>query len=540
MEADRGNPDLRIKLTWLTVFRTIATTLLLTATVVRLLSRPASEGLSTSDSLSFLLIGLVYLLNIIYGVVLQRGRAGPLAAYMQVLVDVVLATCLVYLTGGAESPFTFTYSLAVVAASILLWQRGALIAAASSSVAFGALALLIQARVLHTPGGMSEVSSSRLVFLLVTNALAQFLIAALASYLSRQLSAAGGLLSEREADLKELVGLQNQIVAAMPSGLITCEADGKITFINPAAATIFGLREGLRPVQIEELIPDVLRLRPRTPRGEVSVDTADGPRTLGLTVAPLEGKTGSLLIVFQDLTNLRRIEDDLRRIDHLASLGRLSAQLAHEIRNPLAAMRGSAQMLGAEAREDPASAKLANILVRESDRLSTLLDDFLRFARPPPPNRVAGSLKALVSETVEMLRADPMARGIEVEEELAEVQAAVDAGQLRQVVINLLRNAFAAVGPGGKVKVQLDEQPLTIRIHVWDSAGSIPSSDLVRVFDPFFSTREGGTGLGLSTAHSIVSAHGGMMKVSSSKKQGTEFLIELPKSEASVRARAQN
>ncbi|MHB8876190.1 MAG: two-component system sensor histidine kinase NtrB [Myxococcaceae bacterium] len=516
-------------MTWLTLFRTVATTLLLGATVARLLSGPAAAEFSRDESASFFLIALVYILTLIYGLVLRRGTAGRGVAYAQVLGDVLLATSLVYLTGGADSPFTFAYSIAVVAASILLYQRGALIAAMASSVAFATLIVVVQIGLVRAPPGSSVLPTGRLMFLLVSNVLAQFLIAALASYLARQLSMAGGQLSAREADLRELVDLQNRIVEAIPSGLITTEADGCITFVNPAAVAILGIDgPAARGRPIEEFIPDVHHVKPGTRRAELLVHTGGGPRIIGLAVTTLEGKKRSTLIVFQDLTDLRRAEDEMRRVDHLASLGKLSAQLAHEIRNPLASMRGSAQMLAGEARSDDASKRLANILIRESDRLATLVDDFLRFARPGPPELMHQDLKLLVAETVEMLRADPMAGGIEIELALEDVQAQVDPAQIRQVLINLLRNAFAAVGAGGRVVVRVARQDGQARIGVWDSAGSIPPSDLTRIFDPFFTTRKNGTGLGLSTAHSIIQAHGGMIHVRSSPSEGTEFVVGLP------------
>jgi two-component system sensor histidine kinase PilS (NtrC family) len=270
----------------------------------------------------------------------------------------------------------------------------------------------------------------------------------------------------------------------------------------------------------------VLRVARNARRVELPVQTPAGRRILGMSVTPLENDEG-LLLVFQDLTDLRRMEDELRRSDHLAALGKLAAQLAHEIRNPLAAMRGSAQMLATDQGLDRTSIRLAEILVRESDRLSELVEEVLRFSRPPPPQLQMGPLDQLVRETVEMLRADPLARGVEVEEALTESSAAMDPAQLRQVLINLLRNAFAAVGPGGKVRVTVDTAEGGPRVRIWDSAGSIPAQDLDRIFEPFYTTREGGTGLGLSTAHSIIRAHGGMIQVSSSPEGGTEFVVGL-------------
>jgi two-component system sensor histidine kinase PilS (NtrC family) len=524
--------DLRRKLVWLTAFRTVTTTLLLGAFGIRLLSQPATEELVGQNVVPFVLIGLVYLVTLIFGLILRGGRIGQSAAYIQVLGDILLASSLVYITGGTESPFTFTYSMAVIASSILFNSPAPFIAAAMSSAAFISLSMLIRTNVLVRPALDSVPGpTDRFVFLLAANALAQFLIAALASYLSRQLRAAGGKLSVKEADLQKLGRLQRQILACMPSGLITCKSDGTISFINKAGSIILGLpTDGTTPENIERLIPGALKLNPGARRSETAVGTQSGQRVLGLSVAQLEGNEDSLLVVFQDLTELRRMEDELRRIDHLAALGTLAAQLAHEIHNPLASMRGSAQLLAAEADTDRESSRLAQILIRESDRLSALVEDFLRFARPPPPVMRACSLTQLVAETVDLLRADPLAAGVEIQMKLPEVWAPIDPDQIKQVLLNLLRNACAAVGPGGKVRIQLEQDGHGSRIRVWDSAGSIPESHLQSIFDPFFTTRESGNGLGLSIAHSIVQGHGGMIQVSSSPSSGTEFVVGFPNS----------
>ena len=532
-----SNPDhndLKVKLTWVVVFRTIAISLLLVVSVLRLVSNPQPGDLSSADSISFALIAGVYLVTLIYGLLLRKGLGVTRrAATAQVVGDITLASSLVYLTGGADSPFVFTYSLAVVGAAILLFRRGAFLTAAASSGAFVALSLAVQFGQLTLPAGSQPMSPSRLAFVLTTNALAQFLIAALAGYLAEQVSRAGGRLSAREADLKELVALQNRIVNAMPSGLITCDDKGLITFINPAAVAILGQAATDRgPLQMEEVLPGASRLPRTTRRAELSVDTPNGRRVLGLAVTPLEEQGGSLLVVFQDLTYLRRMQEELKRIDRLASLGRGSAQLAHEIRNPLASMRGSAQLLGDDVQNSPHLVRLAHIIVRESDRLAALVDGYLELARPPPPARENIRIDSVVAETVEMLRADPMTSGVVLEEILAPVDGLADAAQLRQVLINLLRNALTAVGKGGTVRVTVDEDSNQARIRVWDSAGSIPADDLTRIFEPFYTTSAAGTGLGLSTVHAIIQAHAGLIAVTSSASQGTTFTVALPKRSA--------
>lgn len=521
-----GEPELRVRLTWLSVFRTVATTLLLSVTALRLLAGPPRD-LSRRDSLAFAVIGLVYVLTLIYGLWLRRGRVGPSAAAVQVAGDILIASALVSLTGGAESPFAFTYSLAVIAASILLSQRGAFVTAAACSGVYGALVVTYLVRMGVQP---SAGMLARTGFNVASNVLAHFLIAALAGYLSRQLLATGGRLSASQADLRRLATLHEQILDSTPSGLLTCEEDGSVTFINRAALSILGLDgAAVKNTRVQELLPGLPGLE-RVPRSELKVDTPRGPRILGLTLAPLEGTGRSTrLIVFQDLTALRRAEDELRRADRLAALGTLAAQLAHEIRNPLAAMRGSAQMLAQDGAGDPGVARLTTILLRESDRLSRLVEEFLRFARPPPPRQRPMALDVLVRETAEMLQADPLGRGVSLAMDLPPVAALVDPDQIRQVLLNLLRNAFEAVGSGGRVRVSLAvAEGGMARLRLWDSAGAIPESHLGRIFEPFFTTRTGGTGLGLATAYSIVRAHAGSIQVTSSPEAGTEFTVELP------------
>lgn len=502
---------------------------MLVALAVRLLSGQRSAEPSRADSLFFLVIGAVYVATLAYGFALRRGAGSRIVAYVQVLGDVVLASCLAYLTGGPDSPFLFTYSLAVVAAAILLFRKGALLAATATSVAFVGLVGAIEAGLLAHPQGYLPLTTSRAAFAIGSHVLSQYLLAVLAGYLSEQVLSTGGRLVEREADIRELVDLQNRIVSAMPSGLVTCEADGRVTFINPAGATMLGqTREAVVGRPIDQILPGVLGLRPNTRRNELAIDSPGGKKTLGLMVTPLEARSQALLVVFSDLTEVRRMQDELKRIDHLASLGRMSAQLAHEIRNPLASMRGSAQLLAHDVPEGAPAARLAQVLLRESDRLALLVEDYLKLARPPPPQARVQRLDAVVAETVEMLRIDPVATGVMIEENLKPVQGYIDVSQLKQVLINLLRNALVAAGRGGRVKVQVSDEPGRVRIDVWDSAGSIPPEDLHRIFEPFYTTREGGTGLGLSTVHAIVKAHGGAIEVTSSKERGTTFSVGLP------------
>ena len=526
---------LKVRLVWLTVFRTVVTVVLLLFIGARRLSGPVAE-LSSVDTATFAVIGGVFALTVLYALALRGSQASPLAAYGQLLGDVVVASGLIFLTGALESPFTFTYSVAVIAAATVVGQRGALWFAAVSVVAFASLGLLVQVGVLAPPSGGQTLTPARFFFVLASNAAAQLFVAVLAGQLARQVAAAGGQVRQQEAQIQKLVGLQNEIVSAMPSGLLTFNGDGTVTFMNPAARAILGLPAGGQPPAVTALFPGLSRLSAEARRAELTIPTPQGQRVLGLAVTHLAAPVESTLVVFQDLTELRRAESLLQKSDHLASLGTLSAQLAHEIRNPLASMRGAAQLLADEVSASSSGVRLSGILLRESDRLAKLVDDFLRFARPPPPVLTRLDLGALVHETAELLRVDPLAQGVSLESPLAHVDGVGDAALLRQVLLNLLRNALQAARPGGRVKAWAAAAPSHGELHVWDSAGKIPPADLQRLFEPFFTTHEGGTGLGLSTAHSIVRAHGGEILVTSSPERGTEFVVVLPRSPATIAA----
>ncbi|HEY1905974.1 MAG TPA: ATP-binding protein [Myxococcaceae bacterium] len=522
-DAPDAGGSLRPRLVWVTAFRTAAATLLLAVYGVRLLSRPSIEALAGEDLVSLWLVGSIYLLVLVQALFLRDSKPGLRSALVHVAGDVAIATVLVFLTGGPESPFTFAYLLSVAGAAILLGQWGALAAAAACSASFLLLVAAISSGTLHSPVPIGTLSVGRLAFLCASNVLAQFLTAVLTGFLARQLTTAGGRLSARERDLRELTRLQQQILSAMPSGLLTCDVDGRITYVNRAAQQILGVDPSATPGDVEQLIPGVRTLFTGKPRSEVMVTTPAGRRILGLTVSALSAPPSPLLVVFQDLTELRRAEQELRRADRMAELGALSAQLAHEIRNPLAAMRGSAQLLSPGA--DPETERLVGILTREADRLGELVTDFLVFARPPAPVLRPCHLDELVRETIELISSDPLSSGVAIEVEPGALRAEVDPDQVRQVLLNLLRNALAAAGKGGRVRTFFSQVDGQVRIHVWDSGGSIATADLPRIFEPFFTKRAGGTGLGLSTVHSIVRAHGGQIQVSSSPGEGTEFVV---------------
>lgn len=504
---------------WLTLFRTVASTVLLVTLVARLLSEDLPEALSLTEWASFLLLGGLYGLTLLTSVLVRAGRVSRPIAWTQVVADVLLASALVALTGGNDSPFTFVYLLAIISSSVLLFRRGAFVALGLSVALYLLLLLLV---------APSAGSTARFLSQTAIQILAQTLVAVLTGFLAEQLVRAGGELTATEEHLERVTDLRDRIVEAMPSGLLTFDTRGRLTFANPAALAILALDRLPTGMEIERLLPGALgAVQGR--RTELEVDTEGGSRVLGLTQTRLGAPEGESLVVFQDLTELRRAQTELKRIDQLATLGRVSAQLAHEIRNPLAAMRGSAQLIQSSLAPSDPQQSLVGVIVREADRLEALVESYLRLARPPPPVLCEVRLDRLASETVDLLKNDPGNAGRRIEEALAPVSAMVDAGQIKQVVLNLLRNALLVTPSTRSVRVFTRETPEGAALGVWDPEGAIAPEDQERIFTPFFTTSSMGTGLGLSTARSIVHGHHGQLIVESSPQRGTTFTVILPK-----------
>jgi two-component system sensor histidine kinase PilS (NtrC family) len=386
--------------------------------------------------------------------------------------------------------------------------------------------------------------------------------AGLAGFLSRELVRTGSALVERTQDLEQLRTLHQRTVESLKSGLLTTDLDGRVTSFNQEAQRITGLsRAEALGRELEDVLPGVERLRPgvhvRDPgaRARMPFTGPDGHELhLGIGAYVLRDATDAPLgevVIFQDVTEVVAMERELRRSERLAAVGELSASIAHEIRNPLAAISGSIQVMQGKG---PASAaesqKLMGIVVREVDRLDRLISDFLQFARPGEPRIERVALAELVSEVLAMFEASrPAAVSVEValQDGLA-VHA--DPGQLRQVLWNLLVNAAQAMPQGGAVRIETrasagrspqegrssgrmdEDKPVWAEITVLDQGAGIPKEIVDRVFDPFFTTKAGGTGLGLAIVHRVIAEHHGVVRVErGSRGFRTAIRLSLPRAE---------
>jgi two-component system sensor histidine kinase PilS (NtrC family) len=448
----------------------------------------------------------------------------------QIAWDLLFTTLIVFLTGGIESPFAFLFILVILSASAFFQQRQTLIVAAASAILFGSLIDLQYFG--YLPLLTSNLPALHTVLYAVyANILAFFLTAFLGGILSARLRRSEEALKEKEIDYEELDRLNRAIVANIGSGLLTINPAGQIRVFNQGAERIIGMSQSeVYGRDVREILPEITIYDDtfiHTRRNEGAFVDGNGKKlTLGFTttlIAGVDKKEDNLLLSFQDLTHLKEIEEQLRRNDRLVAVGQLSAGLAHEIRNPLASISGSVQLLLEGGSMSANDQRLLQIVLREAERLNLLLGDFLRFARPTPPMLERHDLALLFDELIEVVKGDPRFSAIHFLKDYGSGEFLCDGGQLRQALLNLIINAAEALNGAGTIRLHADTNPLAIRVE--DSGPGLLPEVQKQLFNPFFTTKENGTGLGLATVHAIVSAHGGKIEVTRSTLGGAAFTL---------------
>jgi two-component system sensor histidine kinase PilS (NtrC family) len=540
------NVELEPRLRRLMLFRVVmVTTLLFIATYVE----AVSETLREVNPLYFVIVA-TYALTVAYALVLRMSPGHRAQAYAQLAGDLLIITALVHVTGGVRTGFLLLYPLAVLSATMLVSRRGALTLAGLATVLYGGLLLAVRSGLLSSQG-LAEVAAlpgRMLVYAIFVLGVACATVALLGSYLAESVQHAGRQLREAAVEVADLRELNQVIVDSIQSGLMTTDDQGRVLHVNVFGAAILG-RPGasLRGSPVREVLKTPLlgvsELRARAAtralaRLEVSYERPEGNRLdLGVSVTPLlAGSQGGYLVVFQDLTEVRRLEQEVRTKEKLAAVGEMAAQLAHEIRNPLGSIRGSAQVLMAEQDLGEEQGKLLAIISKESKRLSDTLNRFLYQARPSSP-RDPVDLRPLLDAAVTLLR-----NGAEVGSS-HEIEFDCDAGphvclgdpdQLTQVFWNLARNGLEAMPAGGRLRVSLRRAESNVVLSVRDEGRGIRHDEQSRVFEPFHSTSAMGTGLGLAIVFRIVREHGGDIGVRSAPQEGTQVDVRLPALEAAL------
>ena len=476
--------------------------------------------------------------------IVYRSALRPAFLYTQSVFDLAVVTAIVHVTGGGSSQFAALYILVIAAASLLLPFSGGLLIAALGCV-------LYIADVILTPGTQPDLA--------IWLQLGVFSAVALGSgYIAARLRQAGAGTEQLAAELVKVRLQAADILKNIRSGIVTVDAVGGLVYANPAASQLLGLKlddhVGSRVIEtISGAAPELARALDRaaqdgtrTSRAEGTITVRDRRFPIGLNTTSSEGDTGgapaTATAIFQDISDQKRLDSLNARAERLEAVAELSASLAHEIKNPLASIRSAIEQLARSPRTTVDERTLAELIVRESDRLSRLLSEFLDFARVRVTRLEPVDLAAVARGAASLAAAHPdRPSNVEVVCNGASDGMIVEGDEdlLHRAVFNLALNAVQASPQGGRVRVELaplsmDQVPSGvsfdlggIALRVSDDGAGIPAEIRDRLFDPFFTTKPGGSGLGLSIVHRAIEAHSGFVFVDSDDR-GTRVTVLLP------------
>ena len=539
-------PTLEQGLKRLMVFRVVMiTTLLLIAIYVE----SVSETLLRINPL-FFLIAATYFLTLVYALALRFIPHTTSQVYVQVILDLVVITGLIYLHGGAgtRAGFILLYPISVLSGSVLLHRNRGLILAAAASILYASVLAAVRTGRIPSGTGLVDVlymPIQQLVYSVFVAGVACVTVALIGSYLSQSLQSAGERLEEAVEQVADLRELNEIIVNSIQSGLASADVTGRILHLNGFGEGILGLRNAeargrtLKDVFGSDLLePSTLRVRAAN-RGLARLEVVYRHPTgdlvdIGVTVSKLETTEpagAGYLLVFQNLTDVKRLEQEVRVNEKLAAVGEMAAQLAHEIRNPLGSISGSAQVLMGEPNMSAEQNQLLAIITRESRRLSDALNQFLFQVRPASPTPGPVDLGPVIAEAVTLLRNAPevgSGHRIEFDADEGPHVCMADRDQMLQVFWNLARNALEAMPGGGVLRVRLRRRDHELVLAVEDEGRGIAAEDRLRIFEPFHSGAGRGTGLGLAIVYRIVQEHQGDIRVRSIRGKGTAVEVHLP------------
>ncbi len=520
-------------LAWLVKVRIIVITFLLG--IVLAISRLAGVG-KVPEHYFISVILLWYTIAVFHAVLLKMWRESRAQSLLQVFTDLAFATAVTYLTGGLDTWFNFLYPLIIIVASILLPRIWSYATALLSFIMFGTVVELSYIGLIpsYAASHGNEISLRIVIFI---NLLAYLLVAYLASSLSAKLRQADVELARKSGALENLQALHENIINCMSGGLITTDLEGRVTVLNASAEKLLG-SSGAATVgrSVADLFLDKLpKVGTSIERGEVRCLTPDGAeKTFAVNVTalavPERGEIG-YVYAFDDLTEVRRLEREIRMRDRLAAIGRMAAGIAHEIRNPLASIAGSVQVLSAISELNEEQRSLVDIVVRESDRLNAIVSDFLVYARDKAYRMLPTDIVPLLDDTLHLLETRA-ANGSQVtflhHYELGEAWAVVDAERMRQVFWNLGDHALRRMnGSGGTLTVTLTRATGVWRVSFSDTGPGFTVQETEKLFEPFQAKLEGSTGLGLAIVYQILQGHGAGISVYSLPGKGTEFVLDL-------------
>lgn len=509
----------------------------------------------TQQSISYFygIIALIYLLSLVFSVLSRIFTNHRVHIYLQTMTDVVMITALIYVTGGIRSTYAVFYPLVIIYSVLYLGRNGGLITASAASIFYGLLIDLEYYRVI-TPISHPYIweipDTAGHVFLRIfVNILSFYLIALLASFVVEKEKKTRALLAEKESAFNQLDLLYRSIIESIDAGILTIDLEGRIKSFNRAAEHITGWSfTSVENRRLQDIFPAWKELSVNSfndDNGSIkgrfempAVVIQDRRLILGCALSALRDnssqKIGDILI-FQDLTKVKEMEAVSERNRRLAFVGEMAAGLAHEIRNPLASISGSIQMLMKESSMGTTEGRLMQVIMRGKDQLEGFVKDFLLLARHNRGPHHEVLIGGVIGEVLEAARVMPdWNSNIEISDALEEGCAIKgNREEMRQLIWNLILNAAQAMPEGGRLAVGVRKKNLEthegLEIIVADNGVGITDENKKMIFEPFFTTKERGTGLGLAIVMRIVNSYGGNLLLESTSGIGTKFVIWFPK-----------
>ncbi len=540
---------LRRRLAVHTAVRLLVATVLLGAAVIVSLLNPGALPINPF----FFLVGLTYAVSLGFIGSLRFVDRLPWLTDVHFAIDAIVVSAAVMITGGVESLFAILYMLPIVAASTVQFRRGGLQVAGLSTILFIGV---VVAQYLAVNGYLRMPFEGLVVdnelppvnvaqYVVALNAFGFFAVAFLSGSLADRARRGEAQLEQATEEIADLQAFNQYVLDNLLSGLATADVENRLVTFNRSAMLITG-REGALP--IGERSADVLQLPPafaatlsqdlarvRSKRIDYVFRQPAGENIeIGLSVAALPLPDGSrgYLYTFQDVTEVRRFEQNARLQQRLAAVGEMAAGIAHEIRNPLASMSGSMQMLKQELPLSADQAHLMDIVLKESERLNQTIRSFLAYARPQRFSMQRLDLRPIVQETAILLRNSPeVDERHQIDVRLADepVYINADEAQIRQIIWNLATNGLRAMPNGGALCISAvydqlaDNKVAALRVE--DRGVGIAPEDVDSIFQPFRGSFGKGSGLGLAIVHRIVTDYGGHIEVKPRAEGGTEFRV---------------
>lgn len=488
------------------------------------------------------LIVAIYLLTLFYILGLKIGRAVIGQAYLQIVLDGIFLTGLIHWTGGIDSPFIFLYILPIVSAAVIITSRACIFIAIISALFYTLMVTLESLEIIRPFNPASYLDQGLVTYLLFLQVSMMVIISLLASYLSESLKRKG-------RELVELKSFTDEILNNIPDGVIAFDRLNRITYLNDFARHILKLPPGgeeimgrsildLWPVEDKREVISFSTLR-RHPvvEGETNFYFAKDKKVpIGYVGSRLYYEDGRLkggVIIFRDLSTLKAMEEAMKHKERFSAIGEMAAELAHEIRNPLAVLTGSLEILKEDLPISQESEALMELILKEAQGLNRIVSDFLRFSRPRELHLSSYNLRKLVEEALSLVKSHPHFSNrikINFNHNNINPEIKLDPDEIRQAFFNLSLNAIEAMPNGGNltIKIERDTKEKVVRIYFSDEGPGILPRDRDHLFEPFYTTKERGVGLGLAISGRIIKEHGGGISLNNNTDRGATFVVRLP------------